>query len=147
MVILAAARDAQEGRVRVARLHLEAEDVAVEAHAAVDVGDPEHEVLEPLEADAGHGATSNGDAPGSRALIARPPPGMRPVPGRSSRDLHRGCARFPGAHRATSTGDAPGSRPLIPRPPPGRRPVPGPPPPAPHPGWPPSPGPPAPPPP
>src|SRR5712691_9059680 len=53
VMVLGAPRDAQERRIGISRLHLEAEDVAVEPHAALDVGHPEHQVLQPLEADAG----------------------------------------------------------------------------------------------
>src|SRR5262249_21317162 len=51
VMVFGAARDAQERRVGIAGFHLEAEHVTVEPHAALDVGDPEHEVLQPLEAD------------------------------------------------------------------------------------------------
>src|SRR6185369_854566 len=54
VVIVAGARDRQKGRVRVATLDLEADDLAVEAHAALDIGHPEHQVLQALEAEATH---------------------------------------------------------------------------------------------
>jgi len=45
VMVFDAARDAHEGRVGIARLHLEAEDVPVEANASFDVRDPEDQVL------------------------------------------------------------------------------------------------------
>src|SRR5262249_12233099 len=62
VVIVGRAGNLQEGRVRVALRHLEAEELAVEVHAALHVRHPEHEVLEALEADA-------------RRRAHRPPPG------------------------------------------------------------------------
>src|SRR5688572_19075898 len=64
VMVVGAAGDAQEGRARVPRLHLEAQDVHVEAHAALHVRDPEHEVLEPLEPDA---AVAHREASGAPA--------------------------------------------------------------------------------
>src|SRR5512132_1225337 len=54
VVIVAAAGNRQERGVRIAALDLEAEHVAVEAHAALDVADPQHEVLQALEAETAH---------------------------------------------------------------------------------------------
>ena len=51
-MVVRAARDAHERRVGIASLHLEAEDVPVEANALFDVRDPEDQVLQPLEPDA-----------------------------------------------------------------------------------------------
>jgi len=45
MVVVGGSGDLQEGRVRIASLDLEAHDVAVEAHAALDVSDPQDQVL------------------------------------------------------------------------------------------------------
>src|SRR5437764_298070 len=46
VVVVAAAGNREEGGARIATLDLEAEHVAVEAHAALDVADPQHEVLQ-----------------------------------------------------------------------------------------------------
>src|SRR2546421_2306738 len=54
VVIVAAARDREERGVGIATLHLEAQHVAVEAHAALDVTHPQHEMLQALEAEAAH---------------------------------------------------------------------------------------------
>ena len=51
VVVVGAAGNLHEGRVRIPPLHLEAQHVAVEPHAPVDVRDPQDEVLEPLETD------------------------------------------------------------------------------------------------
>ena len=51
VVVVAAAGNREEGGVRIAALDLEAEHVAVKAHAALDVAHPQHEVLEALEAE------------------------------------------------------------------------------------------------
>jgi hypothetical protein len=45
VMVVGAARNPQEGRSRVSRLHLEAQHVAVEADTALDVGDPQDQVL------------------------------------------------------------------------------------------------------
>src|SRR4030095_6006103 len=50
-MVVGAAGDAEEGRARIPRLHLEAQHVHVEADAALHVRDPEDEMLEPLEPD------------------------------------------------------------------------------------------------
>ena len=57
VVIVAAPRDPHERGLRRAVRDLEAEHVAVEALAAPDVGDPEHEMLQPPDAQAAHGAS------------------------------------------------------------------------------------------
>jgi hypothetical protein len=49
VVIVRRARNFQERGVRIAALHLEADDVAIKRDAALDIRDPEHQVLEPLE--------------------------------------------------------------------------------------------------
>ena len=51
MVVVDAAGDLQERGVRIPHLHLEAQDVAIEAHAPLDVRYPEDQVLESPEAD------------------------------------------------------------------------------------------------
>ncbi len=56
-MVVAAPRDPHERRLRNAVRDLEAEHVAVEALAALDVGDPEHEMLQPPDAEAAHGAS------------------------------------------------------------------------------------------
>src|SRR5262249_5933522 len=48
VVIVAAAGDTHERGVRIAMRDLEAEHVAIEAHAALDVRDPQHEMLQAL---------------------------------------------------------------------------------------------------
>src|SRR5206468_8934633 len=53
VVIVRRSRDLQERGGRIATLDLEAHDVAVEAHAALDVRHPENQVLQPLEPRAG----------------------------------------------------------------------------------------------
>src|SRR6266542_2815476 len=55
MMVVEAARDLHEGRAGIPPFHLEAQHVAIEAHAALDVRHEEDEVLEPLQADAGCG--------------------------------------------------------------------------------------------
>src|ERR1700738_3636426 len=79
-MVLAAPRNAQERRVRVARLHLEAEDVAVEAHAAIDVRHPEHQVLQPLEPDATvyHAGYSTLTVMAAHAMMVSTPATLRP---------------------------------------------------------------------
>src|SRR4029453_6983413 len=52
VVIVRRSRDLQERGGRMAPLDLEAHDVAVEAHAALDVRNPEDQVLQPLESGA-----------------------------------------------------------------------------------------------
>jgi 2-keto-4-pentenoate hydratase/2-oxohepta-3-ene-1,7-dioic acid hydratase in catechol pathway len=57
VVIVAAPRDPHERGLRITMRDLEAEHVAVEALAAPYVGDPEHEMLQPPDAQAAHGAS------------------------------------------------------------------------------------------
>ena len=52
VVVVVGAGDPQEDRAGTPPLHLEAEHLAVEAHAALDVRDPQDQVLKPPEADA-----------------------------------------------------------------------------------------------
>src|SRR2546422_1190350 len=55
VMIVRAAGDPQEDRIRVPRLDLEAQHVAVEAQAPLDVRHPQDQMLESLEADTGRG--------------------------------------------------------------------------------------------
>jgi SAM-dependent methyltransferase len=55
VVVVGTAGDLEEGRVRVPHRDLEAQEVAVEAHAPLHVRHPQDQVLEPLEADPGPG--------------------------------------------------------------------------------------------
>src|SRR5581483_2644177 len=54
MMIVRRAGDLEERRVRVPVLHLEAEDVAVEPHAALHVGHPQDDVLQPPQPEPAH---------------------------------------------------------------------------------------------
>src|SRR5687767_11289261 len=63
IVIVPAAGDAEKRRLRALRLHLEAEHVPVEPHAALDVGDPQHEVLESFQSDHAHAIAYTSSTP------------------------------------------------------------------------------------
>src|SRR5574338_779642 len=78
MVVLAAARDAEERGVGIAGLHLEAQHVAVEAHASVHVGDPEHQVLQSLQPDATHAGYSTLTVMAAQAMMVSAPGTLRP---------------------------------------------------------------------
>src|SRR5213593_420152 len=67
-MVVPGAGDLQEGRVRIESLDLEAHDVAVEAHAALDVRDPQDQVLQPLEARSGRGRAHLGVSGGYSTL-------------------------------------------------------------------------------
>src|SRR5213079_2029667 len=83
VVIVGAAGNPQERRRRVTGFHLEAEHVGVEAHAALDVRHPQHQVLQALEAEAGDDRTHAGYSAltvSERHAMIPSPPGTRSPP-------------------------------------------------------------------
>src|SRR5262249_908591 len=68
VVVVRRARDLQEGGVGIAPLDLEADHLAVEAHASLDIRDPEHQMLQTLEPQPGLGNAHRAASPGYSTL-------------------------------------------------------------------------------
>src|SRR5512141_773033 len=68
--------DLEEGRVGIPLRHLETQQIAVEADAALRVRNPQHEVLQALEPDA-RGAIAHREPPGYSTLTVMAAHAMR----------------------------------------------------------------------
>src|ERR1700675_1327405 len=82
VMIVGGAGDPEEGRVGMPHLHLEPEHLGVEAHAALDIGHPQDEMLQAPETDAGrrrgHDGYSALTVSDTQAMMPSPPGTRRP---------------------------------------------------------------------